>query len=218
MSSPGVMAANYTNEGGVCGKTRLLKNIMGLWILQELRREWEQAGSAPSFDEIVGLAEAAEPFKSIIDVDDDAFLPPGNMTGRIREYCRATGQGEPETRGEFARTVYESLALKYRWGVERLEGDLLGAPVDAMHIVGGGSQNVMLNRFTASALNRPVIAGPTEATAIGNLLMQAMALGAIESLPRLRRVTAASFPTRAFEPEGDIAAWDAAYERLLGYI
>jgi sugar (pentulose or hexulose) kinase len=219
LSAPEVMAANYTNEGGVCGKTRLLKNIMGLWILQELKREWElEAGGAPSFDELMGLAEAAEPFRSIIDVDDAVFLPPGGMAGRIRDYCRATAQREPATRGEFTRAVYESLALKYRWGVERLEVDLLGRPVKALHIVGGGSKDEMLNRFTASALGRPVIAGPSEATAIGNLLVQAMALGAISSLPHLRRVVSASFPTRAFEPEGDTAEWDRAYGRLLKYI
>ena len=214
LSSPGVMAANYTNEGGVCGTTRLLKNIMGLWIIQECKREWDRTGEALDWPGIVALAESVPAFKAVIDVDDPRFLAPGDMPERIRRYCREKGQPVPEGRGEIARTVYEGLALKYRWAIERLERDLLHHPVDVLHIVGGGSKNEMLNQLAASALSRDVVAGPTEGTVIGNLLMQAMTLGAITSLSELRAVAAASFPTKVYHPGGDREAWDAAYRRL----
>jgi len=210
-----VMKYNYTNEGGVCGKTRLLQNIMGLWIIQECKREWARKGEDVDFADLVKLAEAEEPFRSIIDVDDVRFMPTGDMLGRIQAYCRETNQPVPETKGQFSRLIYESLALKYRLCVERLENELLGHPVDVLHIVGGGSKNKMLNQFTANALRKPVVTGPSEGTVIGNLLMQAYALGEFDSLGALRECVAASFPTENYEPEGDEAAWDAAYERLV---
>ena len=210
-----VMEWNYTNEGGVCGKTRLLQNIMGLWIIQECKREWDRKGEVVDFGELVKMAEQAPAFRSIIDVDDPRFLPTGDMLGRIQGYCQETNQPVPQTKGEFSRLIYESLALKYRLCVERLERDLLGHKVDVLHIVGGGSKNVMLNQFTANALRIPVIAGPSEGTVIGNLLMQAMALGAFDSLASLRACVAASFPTETFQPEGEEKAWDEAYARLL---
>ena len=210
-----VMRANYTNEGGLCGTTRLLKNIMGLWIIQECKRAWDREGAEIGFGEIVKLAEAAPAFKAVIDVDDPCFMAPGGMPERIQDYCRRTNQPVPETRGEIARVVYESLALKYRWAIERLEKDLLGHEIDVLHIVGGGSKNEMLNRFTAQAIGRKVVAGPSEGTVIGNLLVQAMALGAIDSLDALREVVARSFENKTCLPEGDASAWDESYARLL---
>lgn len=215
LSSVEVMKANYTNEGGINGTTRLLKNIMGLWIIQECKREWDRRADAVDFAGLVKLAEQAPAFKAVIDVDDPRFLAPGNMPARIQDYCRETNQPVPEGRGEISRVIYESLALKYRWAIERLEQDLLHKRIDVLHIVGGGSKNVMLNRMTAGAICRPVIAGPGEGTVIGNLLVQAMALGEIKSIPELRQVVAASFENVEYLPEGDPAAWDEAYERLL---
>ena len=215
MIGDAVVKYNYTNEGGVCGKTRLLSNIMGLWIIQECRREWERKGEKVDFAELVVMAEEAEPFRSIIDVDDPRFMPTGDMLGRIQNYCRETNQPVPETMGQFSRLIYESLALKYRLCIERLENEILGNPIDVLHIVGGGSKNKMLNQFTANAIGRPVIAGPSEGTVIGNLLMQAMALGEFENLAELRVCVSDSFPTDVFEPQGETAQWDAAYERLI---
>lgn len=210
-----VMNANYTNEGGVDGSIRLLKNIMGLWIINECKREWDRRTDAVGFAQLVEMAMAAPAFKAIIDVDDERFMAPGDMPARIQDYCRETGQAVPQGRGEISRVIYESLALKYRWAIERLEQDLLGRPIRSLNIVGGGSKNMLLNRFTAEAIQRPVIAGPSEGTVIGNLLMQAQALGAIKDIWELRRVVEASFPTETCMPETDGAAWDAAYERYL---
>ena len=213
LTTPDVMEANYTNEGGVLGDVRFLKNIMGLWIIQECKREWDRRGDKVGFAQLVELAEKAPAFKAVIDVDDTHFLAPGDMPQRIQQYCRDTNQPVPEGRGEISRVVYESLALKYRWAIERMEA-LTGKKFDVLHIVGGGSNNLMLNRFTASAVARPVITGPSEGTVIGNLLMQAKTLGGLSSMDELRACVAASFPTETYLPEGDPAQWDAAYERL----
>ena len=215
LCAEGVMKANYTNEGGVDGSIRLLKNIMGLWIIQECKREWDRRSDAVGFAELVEMAMDAPAFKAIMDVDDDCFLAPGDMPARIQEYCRKTGQPVPQGRGEISRVIYESLALKYRWAIEALERDMLKKPVKALHIVGGGSKNVLLNRFTAEAIKRPVIAGPGEGTVIGNLLMQAMTLNAIADIPALRKVVETSFPTETYLPESDGRAWDEAYARYL---
>ena len=209
-----VMNANYTNEGGVMGDIRLLKNIMGLWLIQECKREWDRRDDAVGFAELVKMAEKAPAFKAIIDVDDPCFLAPGDMPARIQDYCRRTGQPVPEGRGEISRVIYESLALKYRWGIERIEQDLIPKPVKVLHIVGGGSNNGMLNQFTADALNRPVIAGPSEGTVIGHLLVQALAIGDIADMKALRRVVANSFPTVEYRPLSD-KSWDEGYQRLL---
>ena len=214
LCEPGVMNANYTNEGGVGGSIRLLKNIMGLWIIQECKREWDRRSDAVSFSQIVEMAEKAEPFIAFIDVDDPCFLAPNDMPARIQEYCRRTGQRVPASRGEIARVVYENLALKYRWAIERLENDMLKKRVNVLHIVGGGSNNEMLNRFTADAIDRAVVAGPDEGTAIGNVLVQAMGLGVLKDVSALRRVVGASFPTRRLEPE-NVRAWNAAYAKYL---
>lgn len=210
-----VLAANYTNEGGIGGTTRLLKNIMGLWIIQELKREWDQREGAADFAEIVRLADGAQPFAALIDVDDSRFLSPGGMEGRIRAYLAERGMHMPEGRGAIARCVYESLAMKYRHSVEALRDDMLKRPVNALHIVGGGSKNEMLNRFTADALNLTIYAGPSEGTVIGNLLVQAMALGNIGSVGHLREIVRGSFPPKAYYPSKDRSGWDDAYLRYL---
>ena len=210
-----VMAANYTNEGGICGTIRLLKNIMGLWIINECKRVWDRRGNTAGFAEIVKMAEKAPRFKAVINVDDPRFLSSGDMPARIQEYCRETGQEVPEGIGEISRVIYESLALMYRWGIDALERDILKKPISVLHIVGGGCKNNMLNSFTASAIGRPVVAGPSEGTVIGNLLVQAMAVADITDIKKLRRVVANSFPTEVFTPEGDISEWDKAYEKLI---
>ena len=215
LCTEGVMKANYTNEGGVDGSIRLLKNIMGLWIIQECKREWDRRGSETSFGELVELSMQAPAFKAILDVDDACFLAPGDMPARIQAYCAKSGQPVPEGKGEISRVIYESLALKYRWAIERLEEDMLKKPIEALHIVGGGSKNALLNRFTAEAIKRPVIAGPDEGTIIGNLLVQAQALGAISGIRELREVVENSFHTKTFLPETDGKAWDEAYQRYL---
>ena len=215
LSDVAVMKANYTNEGGINGTTRLLKNIMGLWMINECKREWDRRTDAVDFPTLVKMAAEAPAFKTVIDVDDPRFLAPGNMPTRIQDYCREKGLPVPEGRGEISRVIYESLALKYRWSIERLEQDMLGHEVDVLHIVGGGSKNEMLNQFTANAIKRPVVAGPSEGTVIGNLLVQAIALNEIESIPQLRQVVADSFEVKTYLPEGDTAAWDEAYQRLL---
>ena len=211
--SPEAKAFNLTNEGGVDGTYRVLKNVMGLWILEECRREWARRGRRLTFPEIVAEAERAPAFAALFDPDDEAFLTPGDMPEKIAAACRRTGQRPPEGVGPIARAIYESLALCYRRTVEALER-ARGRAVTALHIVGGGSNNEMLNRFTADALGIPVLAGPSEATAIGNLLMQARALGEVGDLWEMRRIVGESFPARRVEP-GDRAPWDAAYARYL---
>jgi rhamnulokinase len=211
---PAVLSANYTNEGGAFGTTRVLKNIMGLWMIQECRRIWQREGLSFDYAGLAAMAEEAEPFLAFVDPDDALFLHPGDMPSRIRSRCLETGQPVPETPAQIARLVYECLALKYRWAVERLERDILGEPLDALYIVGGGSQNRLLNQMTANALKKPVVAGPGEATAIGNLLMQAVALGELSGPADIRAVVAASFETERFEPRS-ARAWDDAYGRFL---
>ena len=216
LCTPEVMAANYTNEGGIDGTVRLLKNIMGLWIIQECKREWDREGGSESFAQLAEMAEGAAPFLAVIDVDDPVFLAPGGMPERIRAYCRRTGQKVPETKAEISRVVYEGLALKYRWAVEQMEEKLLGRKIGVLHIVDGGSKNGVLNRMAAQAIGRPVVAGPSEGTVIGNLLVQAMALGEIGGLGELREVVRRSFPVEEVLPGAKDQAWDDAYGRLLG--
>jgi rhamnulokinase len=206
------LAFNFTNEGGVCGTIRLLKNITGLWIIQESRRTWASQGHALSWDDITAQASRAPAFTALIDVDARDFASPGDMPGRIRAYCGRTGQPIPEGIGAVARVVYESLALKYRWGLERLE-ELVGRRLAPLHIVGGGAQNRLLNQFTADALGRPVVAGPVEATAAGNLLMQLLATGHIASLAQGRDLIRRSFGAEVYEPHPG-SAWEEAYGRF----
>lgn len=207
---------NFTNEGGVDGRWRYSKNVMGLWLVQECRRTWARQGESLTYDEITRLASEAEPFKAVVDPDWDDFLKPGDMLARIQAYCRRTQQPAPETKGAMARCVLESLALKYRWVLERLE-EMLGYRLEPIHIIGGGTQNRLLNQLTADATGRTVVAGPIEATAIGNVLMQAVALGHIQSLDEARAIVRHSFKPETYEPK-PAAQWAAAYEKLCALI
>lgn len=202
---------NYTNEGGVGGTIRFLKNIMGLWLVQECRRHWQREGHDHTYSELTQMAERAQPLAAVIDPDHKPFLSPGQMPLKIVEFCRKSGQRPPNSRGEFIRTCLESLALTYRKTLEGLE-DILGRRIGTIHIVGGGSQNELLNQMTADACRRPVVAGPVEATAIGNLLVQAMAVGEIASLVDARSVVQTSFEVKRYEPRED-RQWDEAYVR-----
>ena len=214
--TPQSQAYNFTNEGGVEGTIRLLKNIMGLWLVQECRREWAQAGEELSWDDLTRMAAEAEPFGGLVDPDDSRFLPPGDMPKRIQSYCAETGQPVPQSKGAIVRCTLESLALKYRWVLERLE-EMLGRELPIIHIIGGGSKNWLLNQLTADATGRPVVAGPDEATSIGNILMQALALRHIASLEEGRELVRRSFEMTTYEPR-DPARWDEAYARFLRVI
>jgi rhamnulokinase len=206
------LAYNFTNEGGVFGTWRLSKNIIGLWLVQECRRTWKTQGQDLSYDEITRLAAEARPFLAVIDPDDNVFLHPGDMPERIRKYCAETGQSVPETKGEIVRVALESIALKYRFVLERLE-DVTGKHFSPLHIIGGGTKNRLLNQFSADCCKRTVISGPIEATAIGNLLMQAISLGHLGSLAEARNVVRASFTPETYHP-GPSEGWDQAYATL----
>ena len=208
------LAYNFTNEGGVYGTWRLSKNIMGLWHVQECKRTWAHQGDDLSYDEITHLAAESKPFLAIIDPDDIQFLHPGDMPERIRRYCADTHQPVPQTKGEIVRVALESLALKYRWVLERLE-ELADKPFAPIHIIGGGTKNRLLNQFTANATNRVVVTGPVEATAIGNVLMLAIGLGHLGSLNEARAVVRASFEVEEYQPVHD-DGWDEADARLVG--
>ena len=220
--TPDSLRYNFTNEGGVGGTFRFSKNITGLWLVQECRRAWARAGSELSYDALAQLAARARPFCAVIDVDDADFLKPGDMPARIAAYCERTGQKSPESPGEFVRCALEGIALKYRYVLERLEEMtevtlVIGHRLEPIHIVGGGTQNRLLSQFTADATGRSVVTGPIEATAIGNIMVQAIALGHINSLVDARAIIANSFETSTFEP-GNRAGWDEAYARLLGLL
>jgi rhamnulokinase len=211
------LAYNFTNEGGVGGTVRLLKNIMGLWLVQECRRAWERAGQNYSYEELMNLASAAPPFAGVVDPDDAGFILPANMPQALADYCRRTGQSAPDGPGATVRCALESLALRYRWVLERLE-ELTGKRIEVIHVVGGGSQNTLLCQLTADACDRPVLAGPVEATAVGNVLVQAIGLRLLGSLADAREVVRRSFEVKTFAPR-DHAAWQGPYERfraLLG--
>jgi rhamnulokinase len=203
-------AANLTNEGGVAGRVRLLRNVTGLWLLHECRRSWQLPETA--FDELVGLAADAPPLRSLIDVDDPLFAAPGDMPQRVRDFCASTGQPEPPDRGSIVRCILESIALKHAEAIDLLR-TAAGAAPQTVHIVGGGSRNELLCRMTATAAELPVVAGPAEATTIGNLLVQAIALGELASLDDARAVARASFEPVVYEP-GDVAEWRTARERF----
>jgi len=202
-----------TNEGGVCGTIRFLKNIGGLWLIQECRRNWAEQGEELGFGEIAELAMDADPFMAFIDPDSMEFAQPCDMPTRIQIACERNGQRMPETKGEISRVVYESLAMRYRTVFQTLE-KLHEQRLEALHIVGGGCQNKVLNQFTADALNRPVITGPIEATAIGNMVMQMIAESDISGLEEGRAIIADSFGTETLKPE-NTTAWDKAFERFL---
>ena len=208
---------NFTNEGGVGGTTRLLKNIAGMWLLQACRRRWSAEGQDLDYPEL--LAAAADErlaFKVLFNPDHPGFLHPPDMVAAIGAYCRDTGQPEPDTPGAVTRAILESLAFKYRYVIESLE-KLTGTRVEEIQIVGGGSRNRLLNQFTADATGRTVLAGPVEATALGNLAMQMVGTGAVSSLAEARRIIERSFPVERFEPvERD--RWNSHYRRFQEYL
>ncbi len=206
------LAYNVTNEGGIDGTYRLLKNIMGLWLVQECRRSWERSGQAVDYGQLTGWAGEAEPFRSLINPDDGAFLNPADMPAAIADWCRSHDEPVPESPGQFTRCALESLALKYRLVLEWLE-ELTGTPVEVIHIVGGGTQNELLNQFTANACGRPVVTGPVEATVLGNVLVQARSAGEIGTLAEIRDVVRNSFHLETYEPQSS-SEWQAANERF----
>ena len=212
--SPESRQANYTNEGGVNNKIRFLRNNMGMWLLEESRRCWKRDGLEPGYDEIIKMAEEARPFQSVIDPDHISFMKPDNMPGAIAEFCRDTGQQPPDSPGAQARCIFESLALKYRFLIEGINR-IRGRDTQMLHIVGGGSRNRMLNQFTADSLGIPVTAGPVEATAIGNIMMQAISTGILESLEEGRRMVKDSFPVETYQP-GERELWEEIYQEKKG--
>lgn len=207
-----VLSLNFTNEGGVANTTRLLKNITGLWLLQECRRQWQREGRDYTWEEMLVLADQAESLRSLVDPDSPDFLSPADMPAAIRAYCCRTDQPEPTSVGDVVRCCLESLALKYRWVLSALES-LTGQRLETIRIVGGGSQNRLLSQFTADACQRLVVTGPVEATALGNVVLQAIATGHLPDISAGRQAIEASVRRRNFEPRSrDI--WEEASARF----
>ncbi len=198
-------ALNFTNEGGVEGTIRLLKNICGMWLLERCRGEWGET----SYPELIAEAEASEPFRSLINPDNELFANPANMEQAIKGYCEKSGQPVPETRGQLVRCIFESLALRYRQVIENLRS-LSPRPIETLHVIGGGSRNDLLNQFTANAVGIPVVAGPSEATAIGNVMLQAMAAGEASDIAGMRQIIHNSISLKTYQPQ-DTDSWDVAY-------
>ncbi|MDR0891872.1 MAG: rhamnulokinase [Mediterranea sp.] len=198
-------ALNFTNEGGVEGTIRLLKNICGMWLLERCRLGWGET----SYPELISEADACEPFRSLINPDDPCFANPTDMEQAIREYCQRTHQPVPESHGQVVRCIFESLALRYRQVIENLR-DLSPRPIEVLHVIGGGSRNDLLNQFTANAIGLPVVAGPSEATAIGNVMIQAMAAGEATDVAGMRKLIHRSIPLKTYQPQ-DIEVWDTAF-------
>ena len=213
VTSAQALAFNVTNEGGVGGTIRLLKNVAGLWLLQECRRRWQAEGRAAGWGELLAAAERARPLATLIDPDDEVFLSPDDMPAAIDGYCHGSGQQPPADVGAYVRCCLESLALGYRRVIEALE-QLSGRRITTIRVVGGGSQNQLLCQLTADACGRVVVAGPVEATALGNIMVQAIAAGRLGSIAEGRAAVAASFPHRRYEPQ--TGEWDAAYARFRG--
>ena len=207
------MKAEMTNEGGVDGKIRFLKNIVGLWLVQECRREWAREGEEYSYADLTKMAEKASPFTALIVPGESRFMAPKNMTRAIQAYCQETGQKVPESKGAIIRTVLESLALEYRWVAEQID-HLTGKHYPTIHMIGGGTKNKLLNQFTANATGRNIVAGPVEATAIGNILVQAIAMGEISSLAEGRMIVRNSFDVESYLPK-EKSTWDEMYSRYL---
>ena len=210
--NPMSLALNFTNEGGFPNCFLLMQNLTGLWLLQECRRHWANKDQTTSYPQLLNQASAAIPFKCLIDPDDERFIAPRSVPEAIRSFCRETSQPMPKTEGEYTRCCLESLALKYRWAIEQLEM-LTGTKVDTVHIVGGGTQNDLLNQFTSNAIGKLVLAGSLEATGLGNALVQAMTLGYLDSTKELRSAISRSFSSNSFEPDGR-GLWEDAYGRF----
>lgn len=211
--TPETYELNYTNEGGVEGTTRFLKNICGMWILEQCRKEWTLSGKDYSYPEIVEMAMSATPFKSFIQPDDPSFANPPSMLEAINAFCERNGQEKPENDAQVIRLIFESLALRYRQVLEDLDR-IATHPIERLHIIGGGSKNRLLNQLTANAIGRKVVAGPSEATAIGNVMIQAMAAGVVSSLQEMRSIIHASVETEEFAPEL-VAEWEEAYQKFV---
>jgi rhamnulokinase len=203
---------NFTNEGGVQGSIRLLKNISGLWIVQQCREQWKREGHDWSWDRMIQMAESAEAMISVINPDDELFVAPDSMPEAVREYCRRTGQTVPDSEGAIIRCALESLALRYRMVLGNLE-QLVGNEMKTIHMVGGGVQNRMLCQFAADACQKPVVAGPVEATAIGNIMMQAIGSGRLSSIAEARQLLANSSGIARFTPK-PLGRWDEGFEKL----
>jgi len=204
---------SFTNEGGVENTIRFLKNIMGLWLVAECKRQWQKEGTPFTYAELTEMAGKAQPFTAYIDPDYGEFLSPGDMPKRINNYLANTGQSTIDDRSRMIRTILESLAFKYRWAVERIE-DITGAGIDCLHIVGGGIQNELLCQFAANATGKRVIAGPIEATASGNILMQAKATGQIKTLAEARQIVRNSFELKEYQPK-EASLWQKQYEKIV---
>lgn len=207
------LQANFTNERGVADRIRLLRNIAGLWLVQECRRDYARRGESYDYAELTRMAKEAEPFRTLVDPAHAPFALPGDMPAKIAAFARETGQPEPTTPGQFVRCCLESLAMCYRRTLEELE-TLLGRRMDVMHIVGGGGQNTLLNQMAADAINRPVVVGPYEATAIGNALTQALGTGQVRDLAHLRAIVRNSFKPETYQPQNP-DAFDQQYDRYL---
>jgi rhamnulokinase len=206
---------NFTNEGGVCGTTRFLKNVMGLWMLQCCRSSWSSRGQVYEYRELMELASREADFEQLVDPDDESFLHPDDMPKAIDDFCARTQQSAPKTPGAYARTVLESLAFKYRQVIGDLER-LTRKPIHQIRIIGGGCKNHLLNQFAADATGRRVLAGPAEATALGNVAMQILATGAASSLSEVRAMIDRSFPTETFEPR-ETDKWERHVARFQHY-
>ena len=204
---------NFTNEGGAAGTYRFLKNIMGLWLLQQCRKSWSKSGRMISYGDLVEIGQSSPPFRTFIDPDYMGFYNPIDMPLAIDEYCQKTGQESPQAIGEYVRTILEGLAFKYRFVLDQLN-EISGKTIRKIHIIGGGTQNKLLCQFTANVTGLPVISGPAEGTAAGNLLMQAYALGYLKSLEEIREVVRNSFRLEMYEPR-DIPEWEQAYKKFL---
>jgi rhamnulokinase len=213
--SDDAMKFNFTNEGGVCGTTRLLKNVMGLWMLQCCRRAWLAAGHEYDYAQLTDEASKAEPFRSIVTPDSSLFLSPSDMPAAIDEFCRKTDQPTPDSPGAYTRAILESLALKYRVILADM-ATVTGKPIQEIRVIGGGSKSQLLNQLTADATGRRVLAGPTEAAVLGNIGVQMLATGAAGSLEEMRAIIGRSFPVDIYEPR-DTAAWTNAITRFEQY-
>lgn len=207
------MNINITNEGGFDGSTGFLKNIIGLWLIQESRRQWKREGKEYSYADLEKLALAAEPFKCFIDPDAPEFVPHGNIPERVREFCRKTGQYVPETVGEIMRCIYESLAMKYRLTFEKLR-ECTERDYPVIHVIGGGTKDGLLCQMTANSCDRTVKAGPIEATVMGNVAVQLMSDGSVKNIGQARKIVADSSELKTFEPK-DTDKWAGAYEDFL---
>ena len=213
--TPDALRLNFTNEGGVNGTTRLLKNVMGLWMLQSCRQSWTARGLSYDFRELIELATREPSFRHLVDPDDESFLRPPDMIMAINRFCTRTHQPLPNQPGAYVRAVLESLAFKYRVVLGKLE-QVCGKHIEQIRIIGGGSKNRLLNQLTADATGRRVVAGPAEATALGNVAVQILATGSATSLPEVRAIVERSFPTEVFEPL-DTDKWDQHSERFEQY-